>query len=419
MVAKVDSNRPATLVLRDDGAPVQAGTGCTAIDEHTAACVADYAFVDAGDGDDIVTLRPGVGDDQYGRYTPYVRGGEGADVLTGTGELAGGPGNDTLTCPEPCAGSALAGGSGDDVLRGGGGPDVLSGDGDGPAYINRISRTLTETGSVGNDRIDGGGGRDRLSFDGRVAGVRVDLAAGTATGAGGERDTLAGIEDVLGSNGADLLLGDAGDNQIEGDAGDDRVSGRGGDDHLLGDLVPDTNEFGDTYTPRTDGADTLHGGSGDDVLDAGGERGDALDGGPGNDTLRNGLVGRTRASSVRCGDGRDVLEFAPEGQRVPGCERLRSEYDIDMALRPQRRAGGRLRFAWTCKRGPSCVMGVGVRVGSSKLVRRRLSLGRRKSASFLIRPARSARRGEVVDVTIVIRADRTTQAYSARWRVVL
>jgi hypothetical protein len=58
-------------------------------------------------------------------------------------------------------------------------------------------------------------------------------------------------------------------------------------------------------------------------------------------------------------------------------------------------------------------------VGSSKLVRRRLSLGGRKRASFLIRPARAARRGDVADVTIIIRADSANQAYSARWRVVL
>jgi len=58
-------------------------------------------------------------------------------------------------------------------------------------------------------------------------------------------------------------------------------------------------------------------------------------------------------------------------------------------------------------------------VGSSKLVRRRLALGRRQSASFLIRPARAARRGDVADVTIILRADRDNQAYSARWRVVL
>ena len=419
VVAKVDSNRPPTLVLRDEGALLQAGRGCTAIDANTASCVANYVSVDAGDGDDTVTLAPGVGDDQYGHYSPYVRGGDGADVLTGTGELLGGPGNDTLTCPEPCAGSLLAGGAGDDVLRGGNAADRLSGDGDGPAFIDVIDLELTESGPGGDDRIDGGGGRDRLSFEGRASGVRADLAAGTATGAGGEQDGLAGIEDVIGGDGDDMLLGDAAANQLEGDAGDDRISGRAGDDYLLGDLVPVDNEYSVDYTRGSDGSDTLHGDAGDDVLDAGGERGDALSGGPGDDTLQNGLYGPTRARSVRCANGRDTIRFVPQGQMLSGCESLGSAYPLRMALRPRVRSGGRLRFDWGCKGGPVCVMGVGVRVGSSKLVRRRLSLGGRKRASFLIRPARAARRGDVADVTIIIRADSTNQAYSARWRVVL
>lgn len=418
VVAKVDSNRPPTLVLRDEGALLQAGRGCTAIDANTASCVANYVSIDAGDGDDTVTLARGVGDDQYSNYTPYVRGGDGADVLTGRGEIVGGPGNDTLTCPEPCAGSLLAGGAGDDVLRGGNAADVLSGDGDGAAFIDAIDLKLTESGPGGNDRIDGGGGRDRLSFEGRASGVMADLAAGTATGAGGEQDFLAGIEDVIGGDGDDMLLGDAAANQLEGDAGDDRISGRAGDDYLLGDLVPVDNEYSVDYTRGSDGSDTLHGDAGDDVLDAGGERGDALSGGPGDDTLQNGLYGPTRASSVRCGTGRDRILFVPQGQMLSGCESL-GAYPVRMALRPRVRSGGRLRLDWGCKGGSVCVMGVGVRVGSSKLVRRRLSLGRRKSASFLIRPARAARRGDVADVTIIIRADGANQPFSARWRVVL
>jgi len=335
VVAKVDANRPPTLVLRDEGALLQAGRGCTAIDANTASCVANYVSVDAGDGDDTVTLAPGVGDDQYGHYSPYVRGGDGADVLTGRGELLGGPGNDTLTCPEPCAGSLLAGGAGDDVLRGGNAADVLSGDGDGPAFIDVIDLELTESGPGGDDRIDGGGGRDRLSFEGRPSGVRADLAAGTATGAGGEQDGLAGIEDVIGGDGDDMLLGDAAANQLEGDAGDDRISGRAGDDYLLGDLVPVDNEYSVDYTRGSDGSDTLHGDAGDDVLDAGGERGDALSGGPGDDTLQNGLYGPTRARSVRC---------ATAGTRSASCRRARCSPAASRWAPP-------MTSEWRCARG--------------------------------------------------------------------
>ena len=418
VVAQAGASRPPTMIVADAGAPVQAGAGCTAIDRYTASCLAYYAFVDAGDGDDSVTVHPSAGVDLHTRSDPYVRGGEGRDVLTGHGELAGGPGEDVLTCPEPCAGSLLLGGPGSDVLRGGSGDDVLSGDGDGPPQLRVIDTVISESGAVGNDTIDGGGGRDRIRFDGRAGGVRVDLAAGTAAGAAGDRDRLAEIEDVIGGDGDDTLLGDGGANQLEGDAGDDSVSGRGGADYLLGDLVPDTNDFSITYTPGSNGADTLSGGAGNDVLDAGRERGDALSGGSGADVLRNGLGGVVRARRVHCGDGRDVVDFAPVGQRLTACEKLHTVFALRMAIRPQRRAGGRLRFAWTCQHGPVCAIAIGVRVGSSKLTRRRLRLGGRRSGALLIRPARAARPGDVVDVTILVRPV-DAPAYGVRWRVVL
>ncbi|HEV2774044.1 MAG TPA: calcium-binding protein, partial [Solirubrobacteraceae bacterium] len=399
VLAQALASRPPAMIVADAGAPVQAGAGCTAIDQHTASCLAYYAYVDAGDGDDSVTVHPSVGFELHTRFNPYVRGGDGRDVLAGHGELAGGPGDDVLSCSEPCEGSLLLGGAGSDVLRGGNGDDVLSGDGDGPPQLRVIDTVITESGPAGNDTIDGGGGRDRIRFDGRAAGVRVDLAAGTATGAAGDRDRLAGIEDAIGGDGDDILLGDGGANQLEGDAGDDRVAGRGGNDYLLGDLVPDTNDFSITFTPGSDGADTLRGGLGDDVLDAGRERGDAFSGGPGADVLRNDLGGNMPARSVRCGDGRDIVDFAPVGQRLTGCEQLRTAFGLRMAIRPQRRAGGRLRFAWTCQRGPACAIAIGVRVGSTKLARRRLRLAGRSSGAFLIRPARAAGRGDVVDVT--------------------
>ena len=126
-VADVGTAGTPVLELHDGGAalhlvaaPMQAGPasaqhGCSAVDGRTVRCPVFYAFVDAGDGDDTVTLQRKPGPNGYGAY---VRGGEGADVLSGQGFLAGGLGNDVLTCPEPCAFSRLGGGPGDDVLRG-------------------------------------------------------------------------------------------------------------------------------------------------------------------------------------------------------------------------------------------------------------------------------------------------------------
>ena len=100
------------------------------------------------------------------------------------------------------------------------------------------------TGSAGDDvivaragvnRIDGAGGDDTISYAAAAAGVTVDLGVTTRqdTGGGG-RDTLANIENVIGSAFADELTGDGGANMLEGGDGDDVLRGEGGDDILDG-----------------------------------------------------------------------------------------------------------------------------------------------------------------------------------------
>jgi Ca2+-binding RTX toxin-like protein len=328
-------------------------------------------------------------------------------------------------CDEQCRGSVLAGGAGSDRLRGGSEDDVLSGDGDGPPQPEYIKPELTESGAAGNDTIDGGAGVDEISFKGRRTDVSVDLVAGTSTGAGGEHDSVAGVESVLGGDGDDRLLGDAGENTLQGDVGDDRMDGRGGNDYLLGDLVPNTNEYSVFQTPGNEGADTLRGGAGNDRLDAGSERGDVLSGGPGADTLEDGINGATSAAKVRCGSGRDTIVFAPQGQRLSDCERLLADSgQARFELRPRLRPDGRLRFGWSCvqRYATTCTLGVGVRVGSRKLARRQLSLPRLTRGAFLLRPVRGARRGDVVDIRIGfvtgnVYADGRPVLFTARWRM--
>ena len=75
----------------------------------------------------------------------------------------------------------LIGGSGDDTLIGGGGDDVFVVDG-------------------GEDVIDGGAGRDALDFSASVAGVQVDLSAGTLVDGEGFEDQFSSIEVVTGSD---------------------------------------------------------------------------------------------------------------------------------------------------------------------------------------------------------------------------
>jgi Ca2+-binding RTX toxin-like protein len=159
------------------------------------------------------------------------------DALSGIENLTGSPGNDTIAGDE--ADNTLRGGAGDDTIEGGDGDDMLSGD----------------------------DGTDTVEFRRASDGVTVDLAAGTATGAGD--DQLEGFENVTGSDVADTILGDGGDNFLRGLYGRDEVRGGAGDDHVRGGK----------------GGDVLFGGPGDDLVQAGHGR-DQLNGGRGEDVCR-------------------------------------------------------------------------------------------------------------------------------------
>ncbi|MBS8260641.1 hypothetical protein DYI23_10460 [Roseibium polysiphoniae] len=143
-----------------------------------------------------------------------------------------------------------------DTLEGLSGNDVLNGDlGDD-----------TLLGGAGDDALNGGDGVDTAHYGDIATAVVVDLAAGTATGGGGN-DTLTSIENATGTLANDTLTGNAEANVLKGRRGDDLISGGGGDDELYGGA----------------GNDTLSGGEGDDWLD-GGTGTDVLEGGAGSDT---------------------------------------------------------------------------------------------------------------------------------------
>jgi Ca2+-binding RTX toxin-like protein len=116
---------------------------------------------------------------------------------------------------------------------------------------------------TGNDLLDGGTGNDTASYAHATAGVTVNLgllAAQNTLGAG--IDTLAGIENLVGSNFNDTLTGDSAGNRIDGGLGHDVLNGGGGDDLLIGGLGNNTLTGGS-------GADTFQwqaGNSGHDVI---------------------------------------------------------------------------------------------------------------------------------------------------------
>ncbi|WP_043342148.1 calcium-binding protein [Belnapia moabensis] len=154
------------------------------------------------------TIKPGL-------ITAGVTGGSpgaGDDWIDGQGNddwIAGGDGNDTIL--GGAGADLLESGVGNDSLNGGAGDDTLRG-------------------GQGVDLLSGGTGIDWVDYSAAAAGVRVDLAAGTALDDSGATDTLSGIEHVAGSAFDDTLAGGAGANTFRPGAGADRIDGGAGFD---------------------------------------------------------------------------------------------------------------------------------------------------------------------------------------------
>jgi Ca2+-binding RTX toxin-like protein len=180
--------------------------------------------------------------------------------------LAGMDGNDTITASSfPATVSVVAiGGEGSDTITGGEeSEDILvDGPGNGADVLNALGRddALTHNGGAdellggnGNDlflsnsvcdggRIVGGPGRDNASWARFGEGVEVNLASG-ATGRPGSGEapdcggaplgSVSEVEDLEGSNSADVFYGDAGPNQLLGHAGADAYFAGAGEDSIL------------------------------------------------------------------------------------------------------------------------------------------------------------------------------------------
>lgn len=238
----------------------------------------------------------------------YV-GTSGADTLTGTdrdNEIFGLDGNDTIY-----------GRGGADLIDGGDDEDVLYGE-DGDDFL---------VGGAGDNNLDGGDGVDTADYSAAVAAVTVNLALGTASvnGLGGS-DVIANIENVVGSDFADMLTGDGLDNSLDGGLGTDTMAGRDGDDAYQVDNVSDVvtesaNEGSDTIrttlSSYTLGAnvENLHftgtgnftgAGNALDNLIRGGADDDDLSGGDGDDSFEE----SGGDDLVDGGDGFDVMRLS-------------------------------------------------------------------------------------------------------------
>lgn len=90
---------------------------------------------------------------------------------------------------------------------------------------------------------DGDGGIDTLNAAAVTSDSRIDLSVATATIAG-QRLSVAGIENVVGGDGDDVLTGNAADNWLRGMRGDDVFHVSGGADRIAGGAGLDTAILG-------------------------------------------------------------------------------------------------------------------------------------------------------------------------------
>lgn len=290
-----------TIISRSDGDSIEAGAGDDSITIYQGDDDGDRPYVDPGLGSDTIIA---IGDAEFNLSYRSLDQGVQIDLALGQTLKQGGA-VDTFGIVHQVTGSfgddtilgtdreyeAFEASFGSDVINGRGGFDELrfTNEQETGVTVDMVAGTATGafstlvtfsniesiqgsrgadsvTGSAveyeqfrmlgGNDTINGGDGFDEVAynsdqyFGGDGVGVTVDLAAGTATDALGDTDTLSLIEGVRGTDWADTIAGSSVGNWLNGLDGTDAIDGREGDDTLIGDSD----------------ADVLTGGTGSDVF---------------------------------------------------------------------------------------------------------------------------------------------------------
>ncbi|MEM7663445.1 MAG: calcium-binding protein [Pseudomonadota bacterium] len=208
--------------------------------------------LDGGDGDDVFHSFGGADTVNGGDGTDTVLFSAGGAVTVdldedGNASVNDGEG-DTITSIENLTGSAagddsLSGNSGANVLNGNGGADSLFGEGGDDTLITDGLDVV----------VDGGEGTDTIDLSNIAEGVTIDLDTNTpqpgpATQTGlltvGENTTdVVDVENVIGTDGDDLILGNNELNVLDGGAGDDAIHSFGGADTIIGGEGTDTALF--------------------------------------------------------------------------------------------------------------------------------------------------------------------------------
>jgi Ca2+-binding RTX toxin-like protein len=262
-----------TITDNDNGdAPLVHATFAPGVSVAAVRAAADFLFENPGETGKLDAI--------FGVYTFTFNGNEGDDIWLSS------KGNDTLF-----------GDDGNDDLFGGAGNDAING-GDG------------------DDELDGEEGIDTVSFFGSADPVTLALGlynaatketAQSDAQVGADLDSVANFENVIGTDGDDVLTGNAANNELTGGEGMDMLTGDAGDDRLLG----------------GDDDDMLIGGAGKDFIDGGDgvDFADYMGAAAVTITLGNSLTNKgfkaaggdaagdtlIRIENIMSGDGADVL----------------------------------------------------------------------------------------------------------------
>ncbi|MCJ2182867.1 calcium-binding protein [Novosphingobium sp. 1949] len=291
VLSALGSSSGATTAVNVETVDMTGGTGD---DSYSVDGTLDYAYINDWGGRDSVTIDLSASSQDTWNY---IYNWDGTAFYGGVGNtnfyameevtLRFGSGNDYLYADTTAlAGGAtltLDGGEGSDTLSlwsysydwligedGLGGYVLTSADGtqslsvtafetvqfidttlDLPSYATSVGGTFLGTagddvlvgtafddlfqGYAGNDVLTGGAGTDTASYAEATKGVKVDLALTISQNTGGAgRDTLTGIENLIGSAFGDKLSGNDLANVLTGGAGADTLDGRGGADTLIG-----------------------------------------------------------------------------------------------------------------------------------------------------------------------------------------
>ena len=200
-----------------------------------------------------------------------IYGQDGNDVLNAGGK----PGESTPSN----TGIALYGGAGDDWTVGGAAITTHEGGAGNDTMVggSSLDRYFFSGGNLGSDTITDTPGQNNTLVFGTLAAsgepdfagpVTVDLGNSTAQIVNPQHLTLtlAGVDNVIGTEFADKIAGNGDGNVLYGLGGNDTITGAGGGDLIYGGNGNDALDGDGSLTQRIDGDDRIEGGNGSDVI---------------------------------------------------------------------------------------------------------------------------------------------------------